>query len=72
MQQISGEDIHRGALPRAVRSEEPDDLAFLDGEGDAVERRFVAVTFDQIFNAYHIVAFLTVYFPPGAGQSKSK
>ena len=39
----TGDRLDGGCLAGAVRSEDAEDLALLDGEGDAVDRRAVAV-----------------------------
>ena len=48
--QVAGQDAHRGALARAIRAEETDDLAPLHGEGDPVHRRVAGITLGQILD----------------------
>ena len=45
--------FHRRGLAGAVRSEDPEDLAFLDGEGDVLDRHGVAVPLVQLLHLNH-------------------
>ena len=51
--QIAGEDVHRGRLARAVRSEEAHDLALADLEADVVNGELGAIVFYQIVYFNH-------------------
>ena len=48
--EISGEDIHRGGLSRAVEPEKSHDLALADAEAHVRKRLLFPVIFDQMFN----------------------
>ena len=42
------EDLHRGGLPRSVRTEQAEDLALLDEEADSTDRFDLAVALAQV------------------------
>ena len=51
--QISRENIHRGTLPRAVRTEETDDLPRFHLKADIIHRTVRAVVLYKMFYFYH-------------------
>ncbi len=51
--EVSGDHPHRGRFAGAVGTEESEDLALLDGEGDSVDRHLGAEVFVEIFDFYH-------------------
>ena len=50
----AGDDADKGGLPRAVRPEEPEELAFRDFEVHAGERMHAAEVFDEALGLYRV------------------
>jgi hypothetical protein len=52
--QVAGEHAQRGALARAVRPEEANDLALVDGEAQAFDGDSVTVLLGEILDFDHV------------------
>ena len=52
--QVAGHHLHGGGLAGAVGSQEADDLALLDVEGDVVDGQPLPVVLGEILYAYHL------------------
>ena len=50
----AGQHAHGGGFSGAVGAEEPDDLAFGDGEGDVVDGGGAGVPFCEVFDCDHV------------------
>ena len=62
------EDAHRRALARAVGSEETDDLAAFDLEGQVFDGRVVGVALGEVFDLDHRLDGETTGQQEGAGR----
>ena len=71
---VAGDDAHRAGLARAVRTEEPENLAFLDAETDVVDRGDAAVAFREVLDLDHwnSVTFFRIVSRTGIVVSAAK